>query len=171
MINNEQVLLWIILALTTSFSVGLVAWKVKTPATQTNWKWSNDWEQPSKAPDRVEEAPILPGPPIQLQQKKSQLAAALARAKMENKQVVIFFTNKSCSWCQRMKQEVLPTSEVKTALTRFIFIEIDIDKDQKTADQWDVTALPTHLVVTAEEKKIKSKVGWMSAGDYVSWLK
>lgn len=169
--NNEQVLLWIILGLTTSFSVCLIGWKVKTPATIENWKWSNDWEQPAKAPDRVETAPILEKPITRQPTAQDPYRAALARAKMENKQVVVFFTSRTCSWCQRMKSEVFPTSEVKTALQRFIFIEIDIDQDPKTADQWGVTALPTHVVMTADEKKVKSKVGFMSAADYSAWLR
>lgn len=148
----------IVLSLITIF---VVLKKIKQIQSKpaTNWKWSNEWEKP------IAKNPIVT-PHITAVNYKQ----AIELAKREKKSVLVFFTSNTCSWCRKMKEEVLSTMAVKAAVSKYITVIVDTDNDPATANQWSISAIPAHLITNEFEKNVKFKAGFMTVKEYIDWV-
>ena len=149
----------VLLIATIAIFVILIKIKQVQSKPPTNWKWSNEWEKP------VAQKPVVT-PHITAANYKQ----AIEFAKRDKKQVLVFFTSNTCSWCRKMKEEVLSTMAVKTAVNKYITVFVDTDNDPVTANQWSISAIPAHLITNESEKKVKFKAGFMSATEYIAWI-
>lgn len=132
-----------------------------------------------KAPQRdTAPAPIpLVGPvpktePVPPVQTLSPLEAAFRKAKAENKSVVLFFTTPGCVPCEAMKRDVLKDPSVKKDLAdNFIFLVVDSAEDPDTVKTYNVSAFPTHIILTSTGQMQRVFVGPMQAVSYEAWLR
>ena len=68
--------------------------------------------------------------------------AALARARKENKPIIIDFTATWCKPCRKMDRLTFPDPKVAALLKQCIFLKIDTDKHEKLARSFRVAGLP-----------------------------
>ena len=73
---------------------------------------------------------------------ETSLDDALARARRENKPVVIDFVASWCAPCKRMLKETFPDPSVAPLLQRCVLVKIDTDKQPEIAKRFGVFGLP-----------------------------
>ncbi len=69
-------------------------------------------------------------------------AAALARAKQENKPLVIDFHANWCAPCLKMLKTTMPDPQVAALLQKCVFLKVDTDKHPDLARSFGVVGLP-----------------------------
>lgn len=79
---------------------------------------------------------------------------ALEKSKKEQKPILIDFYTSWCYWCKVLDKKVYPDSTVQINLSKFILLKINAEKDPKLANQYEVSAYPTIIVVEEEKRKL-----------------
>lgn len=103
-------------------------------------------------------------------------AAALERAKAENRNVFLFFTGSDwCGWCKRLDAEILSTSEFnRFAQEHLILVKLDFPQqipqtnqlraqNTQLAKKYNVSGFPTVVVLDPSGKAIK-RLGYQEGG-------
>jgi thiol:disulfide interchange protein DsbD len=67
---------------------------------------------------------------------------ALAKARSENKPIVLDFTASWCAPCQRMLRETFPNEKVARLLEQFVLIKVDTDEHPALANKYGAVGLP-----------------------------
>jgi protein disulfide-isomerase len=106
----------------------------------------------------------------------TDLPQALAKAKAENKTVLVDFTGSDwCSWCIKLKKEVFQQDAFEEfAKKNLVLVEIDFPHNkaqsarlQQTnkalAKQYSIEGFPTVLVFDSQGKQV-GKLGYMEGG-------
>jgi thioredoxin-related protein len=107
----------------------------------------------------------------------TDLPAAQAKAKAENKLVLMNFTGSDwCGWCMRFKKKVYSTAEfAEYAAKNLILVELDFpdkkpqSEELKKANQalqskYKVTEFPTTIILNGEGNKLKEINGYRFGG-------
>jgi protein disulfide-isomerase len=107
----------------------------------------------------------------------TDLPAAQAQAKSENKLVLMDFTGSDwCGWCIKFKKEVLDTPEFQAyAAKNVVLVEVDFPNkksqsaDLKSAnaglkDKYRIEGYPTLVVLNQNGKEIGRQVGYSEGG-------
>ncbi len=102
--------------------------------------------------------------------------AALQTAKTDNKPLFVFFTGSDwCSWCMRLKQEVLDTPEfIQKVQGKFVFVELDFPMNQSQPAQqvaqnealkerFQIQGFPTIVLVRPDGTTIAT-MGYLAGG-------
>jgi thioredoxin 1 len=98
-------------------------------------------------------------------------ADALAKAKSENKLLIIKFTAEWCGPCKQMDKTTWRNQDVfDWARDNAIVIAVDVDKDTKTSEQHKIKAMPT-MVAYRDGVEFDRTVGYMDASTTLSWMK
>ena len=112
----------------------------------------------------------------------TDLEKAKARAKKENKAVLIDFTGSDwCGWCIKFNKEVLSKNEFKKfANKNLILVELDYPRKKQSEElkktnaklksQYKVRGFPTFVVLDSQGKEIGRQVGY-SKGGPVTFIK
>jgi len=107
----------------------------------------------------------------------TDLPAAQAKAKAENKMVLLDFTGSDwCSWCMKFKKEALDTTKFKDyAEKNLILVELDFphnkaqSADLKKANaalggKYKVDGYPTYVVLSKDGAEIGRQEGYAAGG-------
>jgi len=112
----------------------------------------------------------------------TDLAKAQAKAKEENKLVMLDFTGSDwCGWCIKLHKEVFSTPEfAEYAKKNLVLVEVDFPRkkeqsaEQKKANQalqskYKIEGYPTLIVLDGEGKQV-GRLGYKAGGPKV-WIK
>jgi len=82
----------------------------------------------------------------------TELEAALAQAKTEQRGVLLYFHASWCGPCQTLQQEVLPTPEFQAAAAPFVLVALDADSPagEAASARFHVASLPSILALSPE---------------------
>ncbi len=80
---------------------------------------------------------------------------ALAKARSENKPVVLDFTASWCLPCQRMLRETFPAPKVARLLEQFVFVKVDTDEHPALANKYGAVGLPDVRLLSPEGKELR----------------
>jgi thioredoxin-related protein len=107
----------------------------------------------------------------------TDVPTALAKAKAENKVVLLDFTGSDwCGWCKKLKAEVFDTPQFAAfAKVNFIMVELDFPHSHPQSDElkqantalaekYDVHGFPTVIVLNADGEQLSKDVGFIQAG-------
>ena len=103
----------------------------------------------------------------------------------EDHYAIVYFGAGWCGPCQKMHREVWGTKEVEKFVTKDLapsadiqIYDIDVDQNKTYAAQWNVTSLPTTIVMKINDKgptfpstEVSRKVGYQPIRDLMSFLK
>jgi protein disulfide-isomerase len=102
--------------------------------------------------------------------------AALAQAKSEKRNVMLFFTGSDwCSWCKKLNKEILSTPEFsKYAAEKLILVELDFPRSKaqpagvkaqnaKLQNEFKIEGYPTVIVLNNAGKKV-GELGYQEGG-------
>lgn len=97
---------------------------------------------------------------------------ALARARAENKLVLVDVYTDWCGWCTKMDRDVFADTRVQTALLDFVPIKVNADKGdgRGVAARYRVSGLPTFLVVNADGAVVRRFEGYLPVEVFLSRL-
>ncbi len=107
----------------------------------------------------------------------TDLPQAKEQAKKENKRVLINFTGSDwCSWCIKIKKEILDTKEFKAyAAKNLVLVELDFPNRKAQSpqlkkanaalqDEFSVGGFPTFVVLGSNGKEVGRQVGYLKGG-------
>lgn len=107
----------------------------------------------------------------------TDLPAAQAKAKAENKMVLMDFTGSDwCGWCMKFKKEVYSTPEfAEYAAKNLVLVELDFPHEKPQSEglkkanaalktKYNVRGFPTTVVLDGDGKKLKEFVGYQEGG-------
>ena len=98
---------------------------------------------------------------------KDQYKEAIAKAKAENKLVLINFTGYACTNCHWMRQNMFPKPEVQAAIENMVLLELFTDGTDKTSEEnqkvqeskFKTVALPYYALVDGDERIVATFAG------------
>ncbi|MDA1049455.1 MAG: DUF255 domain-containing protein [Planctomycetota bacterium] len=80
---------------------------------------------------------------------------ALAKARSENKPIVLDFTASWCVPCQRMLRETFPDEKVARLLERCVLIKVDTDEHPALANKYGAVGLPDVRLLSPEGEELR----------------
>jgi HEAT repeat protein/thiol-disulfide isomerase/thioredoxin len=98
------------------------------------------------------------------------LAAASEVAATDQSIVLIDFSAEWCGPCKAMKKNTFPAKEFVENAGAVRVAEVDIDANQKMAQAFNVTAVPTLVLLTADGKIVAKQTGYLDAPALVAWI-
>ncbi|HWF43660.1 MAG TPA: thioredoxin fold domain-containing protein [Candidatus Kapabacteria bacterium] len=109
---------------------------------------------------------------------------AFARAKDENKLVMVDVYTDWCGWCKRLDKDVYTDPAVQQEVSKyFTAVKLNAESnaqhtfagkpqsETELAQSWGVKGFPTILFLTPDEKVVQIIPGYVPAKDFVSALK
>jgi thiol:disulfide interchange protein len=98
---------------------------------------------------------------------KNDFAGAVARAKAENKRVLVAFTGYACTNCHWMKANMFPRPEISGALGDLVLVELYTDGTDAASEQnqqqqeklFQTVAIPYYAVFDGDAKVLGSLAG------------
>lgn len=89
---------------------------------------------------------------------------------VEAKHELMYFGASWCAPCRQMKK-TLSDADVSVAMKQIRFASYDIDKDKKRAAEWNVSAVPTYILLDPAGKELRRASGYKTPGEFIAWLK
>jgi len=105
---------------------------------------------------------------------KGTYAEALAKAKKENKKVLIDFYATWCPPCKKMSAEVFPNEKVVKELdAKYVFMSLDVEKGEGAtmAKKYGIRSIPTFYIMDKDGKIVKNFVGYNNPDKFVELIK
>ena len=103
---------------------------------------------------------------------KTAFEDACAKAKQEEKELLLFFSAKWCGPCQSMLKEVFTDEKVETAMKDRIAVYVDLESKSgmELADEFRIEALPTCLFLDSKKKELGRAIGYMETDVFLKAL-
>lgn len=99
------------------------------------------------------------------------LEQSLEDAKLENKTVMIIFDQKSCVYCDILKQNTLTDPKVQDAINeKYIPTIVDINKNPMIASSFNIYGTPTVVFVSGDEDFVYRIDGYLDAEEFLDEL-
>jgi tetratricopeptide (TPR) repeat protein len=96
--------------------------------------------------------------------------AASEQARATGKPMLVTFSAVWCPPCRQMEKEVYPQPAVREALKAWIPVYIDVDEDPKTAAQFNISPIPTYVLVSSSGQEEDRFMGARSEKEFVARL-
>jgi thiol:disulfide interchange protein len=105
--------------------------------------------------------------------------SALKRAKAENKVIFMDLWTEWCGPCQLLQKNVFPSAEGQAALAKVVPFSSLVQKRDgtplpegtKLADQFQLNAFPTLVILDSNGKELRRQVGAFRTGaEFATWL-
>lgn len=75
----------------------------------------------------------------------TELDAAIDASFKSDRPTLLFFTAVNCTYCEKIKREILPNERVRTALVGIDLLIVDLDRHGKVAARFGISTPPTLL--------------------------
>ena len=94
--------------------------------------------------------------------------AAQAKAKEENKVVMVDFYTDWCTWCKRLDEETFSNEQVIEAARNLVVVKVNAEEEGvELAEKFNVTGYPTVIFASPDGEKIGTVVGYMPPEDFL----
>jgi outer membrane lipoprotein-sorting protein len=100
----------------------------------------------------------------------TDLEEAKSIAAKTNRKIFVDFMATWCGPCKMLDAEVLQTEGFKKYSSKLVFLRIDVDAQPGVSKAYNVTAMPTQMVLGADGSVIKSTVGYGGPAPFYAFL-
>lgn len=100
----------------------------------------------------------------------TNLTAGIQSAREKNQPLLLYFTASWCGPCKLMARTTFTNDSVLEALGKVSRVVIDIDENNRLAEERGVRAVPTFKLLTYEGVEVANAVGYRDAEQFVDWL-
>ncbi|MBN2248735.1 MAG: thioredoxin family protein [Campylobacterales bacterium] len=98
-------------------------------------------------------------------------ATAFAKAKAENKNVMLMVEASRCRWCEKMKEETLSNEEVQKRLQNYILVKVlRSDKEEMKVLPESYYPAPSTFFMTPDGEIIERAIGFFEAEDFITYI-
>lgn len=92
---------------------------------------------------------------------RSYSSSVFEQAKKDHRLVLIYGKSEFCHWCQKMNKEAWADPTVQQIVSaHYIPVAVDIDEDSTIANQYQITATPTLIILDANNNIVKVSYGY-----------
>lgn len=91
-------------------------------------------------------------------------------AKASNRKIFVDFYAVWCGPCKLLAAEVFPLPEFKKLSKDLVFCKIDVDAQPAVSKAYNITAMPTQLVLNADGTVVGTKVGYGGVSDFFNFI-
>jgi thiol:disulfide interchange protein len=99
------------------------------------------------------------------------IKAALATAKQKGQPVLLKFHATWCGPCKMMESEVFARKDVGDALSKWVTVSVDGDKQRPAISDYRVEAYPTIVVLDSNGKEVFRNEGTMTAEELLGQVR
>lgn len=100
----------------------------------------------------------------------STYQSALNKAKAENKELVLFFTAEWCTNCIDMKEKTISTPKVQEALSKVVYLEIDVDHEKELVSKYKISSIPSYVRINSNEEELNKGAGNIKENAFLNWF-
>ena len=101
----------------------------------------------------------------------TDLTKAISDAQTQNKSVMIVFDQKSCVYCDMLKEDVLANESVKKQLDEdYIVVIVDINEQPDVATKYNIYGTPTVVILDSSSKEVSRIDGYVEADEFLKEL-
>ena len=101
----------------------------------------------------------------------TDLVAARAQAKSQNRLLLVDLYADWCGPCRRMDAEVWNRPDVVALTAKFVCVRVDADRARATLAYYDVHGLPSMLFLDPSDRVVRRAVGFQDAGEMSQLLR
>jgi thioredoxin-like negative regulator of GroEL len=102
---------------------------------------------------------------------RTDFEGALAEARSANKRVLVDFSADWCPLCVVMKHDVWPHPAVAGAINAgYVPVLVDADRDTVLAARYQVSAIPTVLLLDADGRVVRRNDGYLPRSGMLRFL-
>ena len=94
----------------------------------------------------------------------TDLDAALAKSKETGRPVMVDFFATWCPPCKMLDAQTYSDSRVIEASKNWIMVRIDVDKNKALAQQYQISSIPTIVVLQPDGKEVNRTAGFIPPG-------
>src|SRR5258708_3681923 len=98
------------------------------------------------------------------------LDAAYEAARVDSSLVLLVFGAEWCGPCKMLQKDTLDAPAFLDHAGTLELTHVDIDANEKIAADFKVEAVPTLVLLTADEKIVERRTGYLTAAELLSWL-
>lgn len=98
------------------------------------------------------------------------LAPGLARAKTENKPVMVDFSADWCTFCKKLDEQTWPDAQVRGLAMKFVAVKVDVDKDQAAATQYGASSIPLIVFLKPDGTEIARNAGFVEPAEMIGLM-
>ena len=100
----------------------------------------------------------------------TSLEEAKRLATAGNKKIFVDFMATWCGPCKMLEAQVFTTEKFKKYGSKLVFLKVDVDAQTSVASAYQITAMPTQMVLGKDGSVLSSTVGYGSPETFYSWL-
>ena len=104
------------------------------------------------------------------EESQSNYQSSLEKAKAENKELVLFFTAEWCTNCTTMKEKTISTPKVQEALSKVVYLEIDVDHEKELISKYKISSIPAYVRINSNEEELNRGVGVIKENAFLNWF-
>ena len=97
--------------------------------------------------------------------------AALRDASATKRHIIIAFYSEGCPPCAAMDRTVLGTTKVREALSGYLPVRLDVNRQRQPAGGYQVFATPTFVVIDEAGRELARCEGYQSVEEFIAFLK
>lgn len=144
---------------------------------QDNYQWNDSWGGSNDGQfDRPRQDPIETDPEVRPEKRQivaSDYKDAVSKSRQTGKPVLIFFEKNRCTYCDKMKREVLSDSRIRELMKKYVFVSVNVSDslaNRRLGVRYRVAAAPTSVIIDSNERTIGRVRGFQDVGNYGQFL-
>ncbi len=100
----------------------------------------------------------------------NSLEDALARAKAEDKLVVLDMAAEWCPPCKLLADEVWNSGDADDVLSKFVPVLVDVDANPEIGQKYGAASIPHICILDADGNKVDETIGYPGKEKMIQWL-
>lgn len=102
---------------------------------------------------------------------RTDFAAARQESRQSNRPILLYFTAPWCQPCQILRRTTWADQNVNEALSAYVPVKVDIDRNSDLAIQYGASSIPAYAILDDQGNSTKAIAGYLAPEAFLEWLK